>query len=114
MLLKNMSSPLTRFGLLQVKRGKRVLGTGKDWEKDAFQNDIDNLPETASLEAYEVMPVEAFGEAMLRGMGWSEAANSSKVAHRALSLVHPDAKVWMYLVYLANWTLNLRPLVVYP
>lgn len=24
------------------------------------------------MEAYEAMPVEAFGEALLRGMGWSE------------------------------------------
>ena len=63
-----------------------MLGTGKDWEKDAFQNDIDNLPEMASLEAYEAMPVEAFGEAMLRGMGWSEAADSSKVALQVLCL----------------------------
>ena len=26
----------------------------------------------------------------------------------------PDAKVRMYLVYLKYWTLNLKPLVVYP
>ena len=26
----------------------------------------------------------------------------------------PDAKVWMYLVYLKYWTLFLRPLMVYP
>ena len=26
----------------------------------------------AGLEAYEAMPVELFGEAMLRGMGWQE------------------------------------------
>ena len=26
----------------------------------------------------------------------------------------PDAKVWMYLVYLKYWTLNLMPLMVYP
>ena len=26
----------------------------------------------------------------------------------------PDAKVWMYLVYLKYWTLNLMPMIVYP
>ena len=26
----------------------------------------------------------------------------------------PDAKVWMYLVYLKYWTLNLMPLMVCP
>ena len=26
----------------------------------------------------------------------------------------PDDKVWRYLVYLKYWTLNLRPLMVYP
>ncbi|MEW5300633.1 MAG: hypothetical protein WDW36_003548 [Sanguina aurantia] len=30
------------------------------------------LPGEASLEEYEAMPVEEFGKAMLRGMGWSE------------------------------------------
>ena len=27
---------------------------------------------------------------------------------------HPDAKVWMYSVYLKYWTLHLMPLIVYP
>lgn len=26
----------------------------------------------ATLDSYEAMPIEAFGEAMMRGMGWSE------------------------------------------
>ena len=26
----------------------------------------------------------------------------------------PDAKVWMYLVHLKYWTLDLMPLTVYP
>ena len=28
--------------------------------------------QVAGLDAYEAMPVELFGEAMLRGMGWEE------------------------------------------
>lgn len=62
-----------------VGLGERVLGTGKDWETEAFKKDVANLPDTASLEEYAAMPVEAFGEAMLRGMGWSEDREVLKV-----------------------------------
>ena len=37
-----------------------------------FKEDLLALPEVADAEAYVAMPVENFGEAMLRGMGWSE------------------------------------------
>ncbi len=30
------------------------------------------LPNVADLEDYEKVPIEEFGAAMLRGMGWSE------------------------------------------
>lgn len=36
------------------------------------QDDVENLAEDMEQEAYEAMPVEMFGEAMLRGMGWTE------------------------------------------
>eukprot|EP01018_Ginkgo_biloba_P012883 Gb_22528 [translate_table: standard] len=41
-------------------------------EKRRFREDIKFLPEEVSPDAYERMPVEEFGEAVLRGMGWSE------------------------------------------
>ena len=41
-------------------------------ELDAFKEDVEDLPEQASIEAYESMPIEDFGAAMLRGMGWKE------------------------------------------
>ena len=53
-------------------RGHRKIASGRDWETEQFKEDVAALPDVASLEAYEAMPVEAFGEAMLRGMGWSE------------------------------------------
>lgn len=37
-----------------------------DTEAQALRKDLQELPAVASLEAYEAMPVEAFGEAMLR------------------------------------------------
>ena len=41
-------------------------------ETEALRQDVLELPDMASLEAYDAMPVEAFGAALLRGMGWKE------------------------------------------
>lgn len=41
-------------------------------ESTAFRNDIANRPDETTMEDYERMPVEHFGAALLRGMGWSE------------------------------------------
>lgn len=41
-------------------------------EAQLLKQDLDYLPPVASLEAYEAMPIESFGEALLRGMGWQE------------------------------------------
>lgn len=40
-------------------------------EKEKLKEEIRRCADEASLEAYEGVPVEEFGEAMLRGMGWS-------------------------------------------
>ncbi|GLJ06740.1 hypothetical protein SUGI_0046730 [Cryptomeria japonica] len=42
-----------------------------EMEKQKLREDIELCADEASLEAYERMPVEEFGEALLRGMGWS-------------------------------------------
>jgi len=41
-------------------------------EAEVLKLDLEKLPPEASLEAYGEMPVESFGEALLRGMGWQE------------------------------------------
>lgn len=41
-------------------------------EEDAFQNDVTEAPDMATLEDYTRVPVEQFGAAMLRGMGWKD------------------------------------------
>ncbi|KAM3579766.1 DNA primase large subunit Spp2 [Umbelopsis sp. WA50703] len=41
-------------------------------EIDIFRNDVASRPEETSLEEYEDVPVEQFGAALLRGMGWKE------------------------------------------
>ena len=43
-------------------------------EAEALRDDLLSLPDSAGAAAYEAMPVESFGEAMLRGMGWREGA----------------------------------------
>lgn len=39
-------------------------------EDDAYQRDVQEAGEVSTLEDYESMPVEEFGAALLRGMGW--------------------------------------------
>jgi G patch domain/KOW motif-containing protein len=41
-------------------------------ELQAFKEDVEDLPEQATLDDYESMPIADFGAAMLRGMGWEE------------------------------------------
>jgi hypothetical protein len=41
-------------------------------EDEALHNDLDNAPEAPTLEAYEAQPIEGFGAALLRGMGWKD------------------------------------------
>lgn len=36
------------------------------------QEGMEDLPEEADADAYAAMPIEEFGAAMLRGMGWTE------------------------------------------
>lgn len=43
-------------------------------EKDRFLADVASRPSEASQENYENIPIEAFGKALLRGMGWYEGA----------------------------------------
>ena len=68
------------YGLQQRQRpsqqqGPTAAGPGaRPYELDSgrFKNDLTKLPEMANAEKYAAMPIENFGEAMLRGMGWTE------------------------------------------
>ncbi|KAI0631179.1 DExH-box splicing factor binding site-domain-containing protein [Trametes polyzona] len=55
-------------------------------EDDAYRQDVEELPESASLEDYERVPVSQFGAALLRGMGWKEGMAASK---RGKGMVEP-------------------------
>lgn len=41
-------------------------------ETSSFRTDVASRPDSASLDAYSHIPVEEFGAALLRGMGWKE------------------------------------------
>ena len=44
--------------------------TQREHEDEAFRSDVASRPEPATLDDYVAVPVDEFGSAMLRGMGW--------------------------------------------
>ncbi|MCJ1435954.1 hypothetical protein MMC27_005330 [Xylographa pallens] len=45
---------------------------GRPNEEDSFKSDIASRPDSASMDDYNAVPIEEFGAALLRGMGWKE------------------------------------------
>ncbi|KAF2740354.1 hypothetical protein EJ04DRAFT_507893 [Polyplosphaeria fusca] len=41
-------------------------------EEEVFRENYDNAPDAPTLESYEAVPIEGFGAALLRGMGWKD------------------------------------------
>jgi len=56
-------------------------------ELQAFKEDVEDLPEQSTMEDYESMPIEDFGAAMLRGMGWEEGKPVGRNAKGLVSAV---------------------------
>ena len=52
-------------------------------ETDALKQDVQDLPDVATADDYERVPISAFGAAMLRGMGWTDGAVASKSDKRS-------------------------------
>jgi hypothetical protein len=52
---------------------RRLVLHGQDniTDVEAFQKNLDELPDEATLDDYDNVPVEEFGAALLRGMGWN-------------------------------------------
>jgi len=70
-------------------------------EDDRFKADVASRPESASLDDYARIPVEDFGPALLRGMGWKEGevigkqnskATAPRVVERRPALLGIGAK----------------------
>jgi hypothetical protein len=67
--------------------------TGRITEEDAYRRAIREAPEASTLEDYERVPVEEFGAALLRGMGWKgETKESAKEVKRRQNLLGLGAK----------------------
>jgi len=47
-------------------------------EADALKQDVQELPDVATANDYERVPISAFGAAMLRGMGWTDGPVAAK------------------------------------
>ena len=50
-------------------------------ETDAFRQDILTRPEESTMEDYSVVPIESFGAALLRGMGWNPGSGPNPKVH---------------------------------
>jgi hypothetical protein len=49
-------------------------------EDDVLRNDLNEAPDAPSLAAYEATPIEGFGAALLRGMGWKDGDTTGKAS----------------------------------
>lgn len=83
-------------------------------EEEAFQRDYRDAPDMATLAEYAAIPVEKFGAALLRGMGWKEGMGignqrtekleKSKVPGRRPALLGIGAKADMAIAAeLGTW-----------
>ena len=62
-------------------------------EADAYKQDVEDLPDTATLDDYARVPVSQFGAALLRGMGWKEGtAASRRVGKGMIQPYLPEAR----------------------
>jgi len=84
--------PNVVYGLTVMNRGEGDGGVVerqmslKELEDQKLRDDLMNLPEEATLEKYEELPVEEFGEALLRGMGWEKG---KPIGRNAKAVVAP-------------------------
>lgn len=69
---------LVKTGNKRLKKSKRPLLQHKKFrsknEDDIFKHEIEEHPEDVRFDVYERIPVEDFGVALLRGMGWNPEA----------------------------------------
>ncbi|KAJ4483706.1 DExH-box splicing factor binding site-domain-containing protein [Lentinula aciculospora] len=61
-------------------------------EKDAYKQDVEELPESSTLADYERIPVSQFGAAMLRGMGWKEGTVASRKGNGIVQPYIPESR----------------------
>eukprot|EP00842_Homolaphlyctis_polyrhiza_P003709 jgi/Hompol1/4339/HPOL_003602-RA len=64
-------------------------------DTDKFRNDVSMRPSESTLEDYERIPVESFGDALLRGMGWSEGKGIGKGSKGPVTPVIPKPRPYL-------------------
>lgn len=79
---------------LKESQGKPILS--HDQDTLSFKEDVESRPDMATLEDYEKIPVESFGAAMLRGMGWKEDKEDPEEKSKKKPVI-PVAQRTMYL-----------------
>ncbi|KAH8731462.1 DExH-box splicing factor binding site-domain-containing protein, partial [Phaeosphaeriaceae sp. PMI808] len=57
-------------------------------EQEALYSDLRDAPDAPTLDAYEATPIDGFGAALLRGMGWKDGdgINKSSAAKKATEI----------------------------
>lgn len=53
-------------------------------EAEAYKQDVEELPESSTLDDYARVPISQFGAAMLRGMGWKEGTPATRLPGKGL------------------------------
>lgn len=83
-LIKGNHKKVLFFGAVKLIGSIESLGEGDDDENNgpkkvipadgalSFKDDVENRPDETSMDAYEKIPVDEFGAALLRGLGWNE------------------------------------------
>jgi hypothetical protein len=61
-------------------------------ETDVYRQDMEDLPDQATLEDYARVPVSQFGAALLRGMGWKEGTAASRTRQGIVEPWLPTAR----------------------
>jgi hypothetical protein len=61
------------------KKGPDLIIPQHETEEATYRRAIESAPDASTLEDYERVPVEEFGAALLRGMGWDGKQDKSKV-----------------------------------
>lgn len=61
-------------------------------EREVLQNDVDTRPDAPTLDDYAATPVDEFGAAMLRGMGWVEGQGGGRNGRGPQSAPEPKRR----------------------
>ncbi|GAQ87593.1 G-patch domain-containing protein [Klebsormidium nitens] len=78
-----------------AESSSRAYRSAQELEAQQLKKDLNELPDEADEDAYDSMPIEDFGKAMLRGMGWVEGKAvgrnaKGKVVEPVVNVPRPD------------------------